>query len=83
MKPRRDSAPLTAEDQEILANWSYSHIGDFWWKLPSIARDSDRRDADLIFQYEESKARYIAIAGVAAYWSARALGVELAMRAVR
>jgi hypothetical protein len=48
MKPRLDSAPLASEDQQILANWSYRYIGDFWWKLPVLARDADRRDADLM-----------------------------------
>ena len=47
MKPL-PTAPLTPEDQEILANWSYRYIGDFWWKLPTVARESDRRDAKLM-----------------------------------
>jgi hypothetical protein len=50
MNPRMNSAPLTQEDQKILSDWSNRYIGDFWWKLPIIARHADRRDADLMFE---------------------------------
>lgn len=76
-------APLTDEDWAILV----SHRGDFrraylmGWLL-GHGRESDRRDAELIFGYEDAKASYIAQAGVFAYWRARALGVELARKAM-
>jgi hypothetical protein len=84
--PRLIRARLTDEDFAIWYQYRPGTDSLRWWQHASVAlgiMDSDRRDADTMFDYEDCKARYIASAGISAYWSARALGVELAMRAVR
>jgi hypothetical protein len=55
VKPRLDPAPLTLEDQDILAEWTYQHLDDSWWRLPVMARECDRRDADLMLALREAR----------------------------
>lgn len=74
------SVPLTHEDYEI---WYAMDVRADPQCPPFLrALTADRRDAELILAYEDSKARYIASAGVFAYWEARRLGVDLARRSI-
>lgn len=50
MKPRLDAAQLTKEDGTILANWIYRHEDPIWHRMLTIARESDRRDAELMLR---------------------------------
>jgi hypothetical protein len=85
LKPRRLSDPLTEEDRAAWFDWQVNRRRNWalWGSLEAYSFNADRRDADLMFGWEDAKARYIADAGVFAYWRARALGVDLARRAIR
>lgn len=84
MKPLPESAPLTDEDRHIRERFLRVPLRwPLWLRVLGIAGVQDRRDAALMFGYEDAKARYIASAGVFAYWEARRLGVDLARRAIR
>lgn len=83
MKPLLVPPFLTERDLQVwglVCERFRPHSACLWYEATQAA---DRRDAELMFGYEGAKARYIASAGVFAYWEARRMGVDLARRAMR
>lgn len=81
MKPRLKVLPLTREDYDILYHgypWSEGNIATgrefFWGMLAGRSNESDRRDADLMFEAQDFPSRsvvYVQRHGKNVTWSER------------